>query len=320
MENKIDHAVRDVLGKTEVPSASIAVVLNGEIVHVAAYGTARLEERIEAAPRTRYGIGSISKQFVAVAVLLLCEEGRLSLEDTVSRWFPDLTQANEITVRQLLSHTSGYRDYWPQDYVTTEMKQATTPDAIVDRWAKMLLDFQPGVEWQYSNTNYTIAGRIVEKISNEPLMQFLQRRVFMPLKMNKVTETDTKPLASPDAAAYTRYGLGPIRQASKEAPGWLYSAGDLAMTAHNLALWDISVINQALLSRASYEAETTPVKLKNGSDSGYALGLFVGEGSSLWHFGGSSGFRSANLIWPEQKAALVVLTNCNVGPRRSGYC
>jgi D-alanyl-D-alanine carboxypeptidase len=299
--------------RTEVPAVSIAVVLNGKVTHVAAYGIARLEERIEATPSTRFGIGSISKQFVAAAVLLLCEEGRLSLDDNVSRWFPGLTQANEITVRQLLSHTSGYRDYWPQDYVTAEMKDATTADAIVSRWAKMPLDFQPGAEWQYSNTNYSIAGRLVEKVSGEPLMQFLQTRIFGPLNMNTVTEADTKPLSPPDAAAYTRYGLGPIRPASKEAPGWLYSAGNLAMTAHELALWDISLIDKTLLSRASYEVETTGVKLNNGSNSGYALGLFVSETGCLWHFGGSSGFRSANLIWPEQRAAVVVLTNCNVG-------
>lgn len=313
MENKIDRAVRDVLQKTEIPGASIAVVLNGKIAHEAAYGIARLEQRIEAAPSTRYGIGSISKQFVAAAVLLLCEEDRLSLEDSVSRWFPGLAQSNEITVRQLLSHTSGYRDYWPQDYVTVEMRQATTPEAILSRWAKMPLDFQPGEQWQYSNTNYSIAGRIVEKVSGEPLMQFLQTRVFTPLNMDTVTEADTKPLSPPDAAAYTRYGLGPLRPASKEAPGWLYSAGDLAMTAHDLALWDISLIDQTLLSRASYQAETTRIKLKNGADSGHALGLFVSETGCLWHFGGSSGFRSANLIWPELRAGVVVLTNCNVG-------
>ena len=105
----------------------------------------------------RYAIGSISKQFTAAAILLLQQEGKLSLDDPVSRFIPGLTRGNEVTVRQLLSHTSGYQDFWPQDYVMPMMLKSVTPQAIADRWAKQPLDFDPGSRWQYSNANYTLA-------------------------------------------------------------------------------------------------------------------------------------------------------------------
>jgi len=113
----------------------------------------------------RYSIGSISKQFTATAMLLLQEENKLSLDDKVAKFIPDLTRANEVTIRQLLSHTSGYQDYWPQDYVPPFMLQAITANRILDLWAHKPLDFDPGTKWQYSNTNFVIAGMIVEKVS-----------------------------------------------------------------------------------------------------------------------------------------------------------
>src|SRR5262249_54574774 len=114
---KIDAAVRRVLSSTGVPSASVAIVRDGRIAYLQAYGDARLQPRVAATPGMRYRIGSISKQFAATAILMLAEQGKLSLDDPVARFVPDLTRAKEITIRQVLSHTSGYQDYWPQDYV-----------------------------------------------------------------------------------------------------------------------------------------------------------------------------------------------------------
>jgi CubicO group peptidase (beta-lactamase class C family) len=170
---KIDKVATDTLARTGVPSASIAIVKDGQIVYVKAYGDARLEPKTPATPQMRYSIGSISKQFTAAAILLLQEQGKLSLDDKVGKYVPELTRANEVTIRQLLSHTSGYQDYWPQDYVMPMMLQPVTAQKIMDIWAKKPLDFEPGTKWQYSNTNYVIAGVIVEKVSHMPLLQFL---------------------------------------------------------------------------------------------------------------------------------------------------
>ena len=112
----------------------------------------------------RYSIGSVSKQFAASAILLLAEEGKLSLDDKVEKFVPGLTRGGDVTLRQLLSMTSGYQDYWPQDYVMPGMLKPVTPDEIVSRWAKIPLDFEPGTQWQYSNTNYVIIGMVVQKV------------------------------------------------------------------------------------------------------------------------------------------------------------
>src|SRR5437762_10571769 len=193
--DKIDKLATDTLARTGVPSASIAVVKDGQVVYVKAYGDARIEPKTTATAEMRYSIGSISKQFTAAAILLLQEQGKLSLDDKVGKYIPDLTRANEVTIRQLRSHTSGYQDYWPQDYVVPMMLQPTTAQKIMDGWARKALDFDPGSKWQYSNTNFVIAGVIVEKAARKSLIQFLREKVFTPLGMASVTDTDQQKLS-----------------------------------------------------------------------------------------------------------------------------
>jgi D-alanyl-D-alanine carboxypeptidase len=253
LQQKIDAAANTVLQQTGVPSASVAVVKDGKIAFLQAYGKARLEPAVPAHPEMRYAIGSISKQFTASAILMLQEEGKLSLDDKVAKFIPDLTRANEVTIRQLLSHTSGYQDYYPQDYTPPLMTHPTTAAEIMDRWARKPLDFDPGTRWQYSNTNYVIAGAIVEKASGMPIFDFLQRRIFSAVGMNSVANVDQKKLGDTDPTGYMRYGLGPLRPAKAEGAGWMFAAGELAMPASELAKWDISVIDQKLLKPGSYK-------------------------------------------------------------------
>jgi D-alanyl-D-alanine carboxypeptidase len=312
MQQKIDQVAHDALAKTGVPSASVAIVKDGQIAYLHAYGNARLDPETPAKPEMRYSIGSISKQFTAAAILRLQEKGKLSLDDKVSKFIPGLTRANEITIRQLLSHTSGYQDYWPQDYVMPMMLQPVDAHKILDTWARKPLDFDPGTKWQYSNTNYVIAGLIVEKASGEPLLQFLQQEIFAPLNMKSVADTDKAKLGDTDPTGYMRYALGPPRPAPKEGSGWLFAAGELAMPAEDLAKWDISIINQELLKPASYQEFETEVLLKNGLGTQYGLGVDVSARlghRALSHGGEVSGFTSENLVFPDERAAVVVLTN-----------
>jgi CubicO group peptidase (beta-lactamase class C family) len=309
---KLDQVAEQALQQTGVPSASVAIVRDGEIAYTKGYGKARLDPPEAAEPGMRYSIGSISKQFTAAAVLFLEQQGKLSLDDQVGKYLPDLTRANEVTIRMLLSHTSGYRDYWPEDYLMPPMLEATTSQHILDVWGKKALDFDPGTKWQYSNTNYVIAGRIVERVSGEPLMQFLEEHIFHPLGMKEVWNSDLKKLGDTDAQGYSRYALGPLRPSQKEGAGWMFAAGELAMPAYDLAQWDISVMNRSLLEVKSYDEMFTPVKLKDGSDSHYALGLGVGDLSGhgyLEHSGEVMGFTSENYVFPKEKLAIAVLTN-----------
>ena len=309
---KVDELADQALEQTGVPSASVAIVRDGEIVYTKGYGKARLDPPEAAEPRMRYSIGSISKQFTAAAVLLLEQQGKLSLDDKVAKYLPDLTRASDITIRMLLSHTSGYQDYWPEDYLMPPMYEPTTAQHILDTWGKKPLDFEPGTKWQYSNTNFVIAGRIVEMVSGEPLMQFLQEKVFRPLDMKEVWNSDVTKLGDTDARGYTRYALGPLRPSPKEGAGWMFAAGELAMPAYDLAQWDISLINRSLLEPKSYDEMFASVKLKDGSDSKYGLGQFVREmnGHPLYeHSGEVMGFTSENFVFPKDKLAIAVLTN-----------
>ena len=312
LREQIDAAARATLADTGVPSASVAIVQNGAITYLHAYGDARIAPQTPATPAMRYSIGSISKQFTAAAILLLAQDGKLSLDDPVSRFVPNLRRGNEVTIRELLSHTSGYQDYWPQDYVMPNMLKPVTAEQILDQWARKPLDFDPGTEWQYSNTNFVIAGLIVEKASRQPLLQFLSERIFAPLGMKSVINIDQERLTQTDATGYLRYAIGPLRPSPKEGKGWLFAAGELAMPAEDLAKWDISMMNQSLLKPASYAAMERETVLKNGLGTRYGLGVSVrselGE-RAIEHGGEVSGFTSQNLVFPDKKVAVVVLTN-----------
>ncbi|MGH8114459.1 MAG: serine hydrolase domain-containing protein [Rhodanobacteraceae bacterium] len=309
---RIDKIAQDALAKSGVPSASIAVVRDGKLAYVHAYGDARLDPKTPATPAMRYSIGSISKEFTAAALLMLQQQGKLSIDDKVAKFFPSLTDADHITIRQLLSHTSGYQDFWPQDYLMPMMKKPTTPAFIMDTWARKPLDFAPGSQWQYSNTNYVIAGAIVHKLTGLIPFEFLQQHVFPKLGISDAYDTNLRALPSTDARGYSRFALGALRPSQKEGVNWMYGAGELAMTASDLAKWDIAMIDNTALQPASWHAMQTDVLLNDGLGSGYGLGVFVGrldDHRMIWHDGEVMGFTAGNYVFPDDHIAVVVLTN-----------
>jgi len=314
---RVDSIATAVLASTGVPSASVAIVTHGRLAYAQAYGTAKLDPRTAATPDMRYGIGSISKQFTAATVLLLQQEGKLSLDDPVGKYLPGLTRGNDVTIRMVLSHTSGYQDFWPQDYVPPAMEKAITPQAILDHWAKQPLDFEPGTRWQYSNTNFEVAALIVQKVSGTPFWQFVETRILEPLHLTSAVDFDAKGPSAVQPVGYMRYGLGPLRPAIPTGPGWMYGAGELAMTASDLARWDISVIDRSLLAPASYAEMEKSVLLENGVTSDYGLGVDVGMMSGhrmIEHSGEVAGFTAENIVFPDDSAAVVVLTNQDAAP------
>lgn len=192
------------------------------------------------------------------------------------------------------------------------MLQPVTADKILGLWARKPLDFDPGTKWQYSNTNYVIAGVIVEKVAQMPLLRFLREKVFTPLGMTSVSDIDQQKLGDADPTGYLRYALGPLRPAPKEGKGWLFAAGELAMQAQDLAKWDISLIDQKLLKPASYRQLETEVQLQNGLGTHYALGVSVNQEAgtrAVSHGGEVSGFTAENVVFPEKRVAIVALTN-----------
>ena len=310
---QIDQIAADALQQTGVPSASVAVVTDGKLQFARAYGRQN-GGQAAATTTAAYPIASVSKQITGAAILLLAEEGKLSLDDPVARYLPALTDADKVTIRQLLSHTSGYRDYWPQNYAFSAMFSPVQPQGILDRWAKMPLDFAPGSQWQYSNTGFVAAGQIVEKVSGEPFMRFVQRRIFQPLNM-KVGDADFD-LKSLDAQPFTRFALGPVRPATWVKPGWLYAAGQLATTPTEWSKWSIARLDRTLMTPASWDAQEKEVPLADGKPTRYGLGVFTDEvrGRKRVHHGGAHvGFLSEDRVYPNDKAAVIVFVNADFG-------
>jgi len=311
-EKAIDEIVAKALSDSGVPSASIAIVKDGKIALAKAYGQAQLEPAVPATPAMRYKIASNSKQLTATAILLLAEEHKLSLDDKVARFLPDLTRAKDVTIRQLLTHTAGYQDFYADDYVPPFMQKDTTAQEILDGWAKKPLDFEPGTRWQYSNTGYVVLGVIVEQVGGKSLYAFLKERVFDKLGIKTAIDIDGT-WDKADPRPYTHYALGPMREVPAEGKYWLWAAGELAMSASDLARWDIALMEGKILKPASKKALTTEMVLADGTGTGYGLGLFVSQlpnGHRRWaHTGGASGFLSTNVDFPDDKASITVLTN-----------
>jgi CubicO group peptidase (beta-lactamase class C family) len=314
----VDQAAGTIMQKNAVPAISLAIVRQGHIAYLKAYGFASLTHPSRRASiSTRFAIGSISKEFTAAAILLLADRGKLSLDDTVSKYLPDLTDAGQVTIRELLSHMSGYRDYFFQEYIPARMQRPTSVNAILRTWAKRALDFPPGQEWQYSGTNYVIAGRIVELVTGESYEKFLADDILRPIGITDETFADHPGRSERNATGYYRFALGPPRPAPRTGRNWLFAMADLEMTAEDVALWDISLLSRSVLSAASWRAMSSEAKTTSGRSTGYGLGFFVRDMTGidgrqhriLHHPGEISGFRSHNFVLPDLNAALVILTN-----------
>lgn len=316
IREKIDKLATETLAKTATPSASLMVVKEGQIAYLKAYGNARLDPQTPAKSEMRYCLGSLSKPFTAEAILLLQEQGKLSLDDKVSRFLPDLSHANDVTIRQVLTQTSGYREYWTVDYLPLKVLQPTTPRKIADQAAHGPLNFDPGMKWEISDTNYVIAGMIVERASGMPLYRFLREKLLAPLSMESAIDIDAEKLGPADPVGYIRYALGPPRPAPREGQGWLFGGEELAMTARDMGKWDISLINHELLKPSSYRQFETAVLLSNGLATGYALGNGIArkaERRAIYSAGDVSGFSASNTIFPDDRIAIAVFANMDAG-------
>jgi CubicO group peptidase (beta-lactamase class C family) len=313
-ESKVAAIATKVLSDTGVPSASVGIVQNGAIVYTHAFGLANLKPARPADAAMAYPIGSISKQFTSTAALLLQQQGKLSIDDPVAKYFPELTRAGEITLRNLMTMTSGYEDFAPQDYSIPAWYQPRRPIDTIHEWATKPLDFEPGTQYQYSNTNYVLLALILERVTGKPFYQFLRESVLNPARLPDVFNayTDREKL---QVTGYQSFALQPPRVLPLEAASWYFGDGELAMPAASLLTWDLTIINQTLLSPASYKEMETPFLFKDGKPSTYGLGLHIPTLAShnghreLEHSGEVGGYVAENIVLPDDKLAIVVLTN-----------
>ena len=314
---RIRSEVHRLMVAEHVPSISIAVVQGEHITFAEAFGTASIQPPAAATPATRYQLASTSKTFAAQAILQLEAKGKLSLDDTVSRWYPAVTDANHITLRMLLSHTGGLGNFYPTHYPAGPRGGRVSPDSIIAQWGSRPSLSQPGAEFHYSNLGYEIAARIVEKVSGERYFDYLQHRVFQPAGMVETLDLDTLPDRSPLlATGYVREALGPLQPAEYEGPGWSFGAGQVVTTARDLAMWDVALLGGHVLPAVQASEEVKPVRLASGKLSPTALGLFVDTDNGhrrYYHSGQGLGFLALNMVYPDDHLAYVILVNTSEG-------
>ncbi|MBA3550008.1 MAG: beta-lactamase family protein [Nannocystis sp.] len=292
---------------------SLAIVRDGEVVLARGYGKASLESGAPATIDTAFAIGSVTKQFTCASALLLAEDGRLTLEDRVATFYPELTRAADISLYDVLSNVSGYPDYYPLDFVDERMQGPIDPDALLRQYASGPLDFDPGTRYSYSNTGFVLAGRVVERLAGEPFAAFLQRRIFAPAGMQR-SSFQPAPGTPGLAAGHTSFALGEPTAARPEASGWMHAAGAIYSTATDLARWDLALMQGKLLRPESWRRMITPRTLTTGDATDYGCGVGVArrQGETVVsHSGAVSGFLAWNAMIPRTRSAVILLVNAD---------
>lgn len=309
----IDSGVGQVMRRFNVPGAAVMVLLDGHLVHARAYGQRDVARGLAVRTDTPFEIGSITKQFTAAAIVQLQEAGKLTLDDPLARHLPDAPHAHEVTLRQLLSHTSGLHDYFdgPEREVDELVTQPIAFDRLIARVRDRPLDFAPGSRWSYSNTGYILLGRVIEVVSGERYVDYVRRHLLEPLDMRHTfTLADTERLQG--MAVGYRHEAGVLRRSPYFHPDWSGAAGFLVSTLDDLARWDRGLSGGKVVSPAGYREMITPVHTAEGGSADYGLGLFVNAvygQTRIGHTGGSQGFTTADEYFPGLGLRIIAFTN-----------
>jgi len=318
--DEVDRYVEAQMRQLHIPGVALAVVHGGRTVKAQGYGFADLEMQVPVTPGTVFEIGSNTKQFTAALVMMLVEEGTVRLDDTLARHLPDAPAAwRGITIRQLLSHTSGIQNHVAlpgyMGRFTTSILRETSPgrDELLEMFFELPLEFAAGETWAYDNTGYYLLGIIAERASGRPFWELVEERLFAPLGMNATRNTDPWPVIPNRASGYEwlgdRFENRPVL-----APFIAFSAGALLSTVEDLAKWDAALSSERVLTRASLDAMWTPVRTNDGTAASidYGLGWFIdsynGHRITL-HSGGTPGFSSAIYRFRDDALTVIVLTN-----------
>ncbi|MEO7207162.1 MAG: serine hydrolase domain-containing protein [Steroidobacteraceae bacterium] len=333
LAGSIDKTAAAAVAAGETPGLEVAVIKNGKPVLVKSYGSANLEQHVPVTNSSVFRIGSVTKQFTAAALLLLAEEGKVSVQDKLSKYYPNFPRADDITLDQMLHHTSGIYNYTSAPNFAVDGMIHRSTDEMVEFIGKLpkTQDFEPGTNWSYSNSAYFILGGVVEKASGEALAKVFKTRFFTPLGMTHSALDDETEIVDGRARGYSGAGPGKFTNApfiSMSIPG---GAGSVRSTAGDLAKWNAALYGGKILKPASLAAMLTPGKLNNGENSGtamakmmaaagapasakheYGYALFLSDDAGhrkIDHGGGIYGFSSSLSEFPDDKTTVVVLSN-----------
>jgi CubicO group peptidase (beta-lactamase class C family) len=287
-------------------SGSVLVIRDGMPVFSKGYGLANVEHGVANTPQTKFRLGSITKQFTAMAILILQERGKLAVEDPIGKYFDDPPKAWEgVTIHNLLTHTSGIHSYTSEPDYVKKMAQPETVRSMIARFRDKPLDFKPGEKFQYSNSGYFLLGAIIEKVSGQSYEAFLKEAIFKPLDMTDSGYDHPSSILSHRASGYTRKA-DVLENAEYLDMAQPYAAGSLYSTTLDLAKWDRAVGDCALINKESTTRMFTPEK------NNYAYGWSVttrSDRKEIGHGGGINGFVTDIVRYPDQKVCVVVLSN-----------
>lgn len=306
---RVDNFVKAEMLKQKVPGVSVAVVKNGKIILAKGYGFANVEHNVPVKPETIFQSGSVGKQFTAAAVMLLVEDGKIELEDKIGKYLGEVPEGwKNITVRHLLTHTSGMTDY-PPDF---DFRKDYTEDELLARAKTIPLGFAPGEKWAYSNMGYVILGILIRKASGKFYGDFLQERVFKPLGMNTARIISEADIVQNRAAGY-RLVKDELKNQEWVSPSLNTTAdGALYLNVYDMAKWDAALYGEKLLKKSSLDQMWTPVKLNDGKTSPYGFGWALGEVNKrriIEHGGSWQGFKSFIARYPDTSLTVIVFAN-----------
>jgi D-alanyl-D-alanine carboxypeptidase len=314
-EATVDAYIQAEMAKRHIPGLSLAVVRDGKVVLTRGYGMANVEHGVPARPETAFQLASLSKPFTAAAVLLLVEDGKVGLDDPISRHLALAPEAwSGVTVRHLLNHTSGIKSYTSLPDFLKSPRKDYEREELVRLVSDLPLEFEPGSKWDYNNTGYFLLGMIIEKASGKSYAEFLSERLFTPLGMTATRVNDHRELIPNRANGYS--WLGRLRNGEYVSPTQPFAAGALISTVEDLARWDAALDTDAPLTPALREQMWTPTTLADGSTHPYGFGWGVSGGSGprvVEHGGGIPGFSTQFLRFPDHRLTVIVLANLETG-------
>jgi D-alanyl-D-alanine carboxypeptidase len=309
--DQVDRLIKSEMEKHQIAGLALTVVKNGRAIKTKCYGVANLEWNVPVGKDTVFEIGSVTKQFTAACILMLAEEGKLSLDDKISQHLSNTPAAwTNITVRHLLTHTSGIKNYTVLDGF--ELSKHLTQAQFIQRMASEPLNFQPGDSWAYCNTGYSLLGYIVENASGKNYWDFLQERIFQPLQMTNTTKRLPSEVIPHRAAGYELKSHTHINRDYELTD--LFSAGAILSTITDMAKWNAGVSGDALLKPSSKEQWWTPVKLNDGKTKNYGFGWFLDPlngHKDIGHGGSTSGFSATIQRFPDDKLSILMLSNAD---------
>ena len=314
LADRVDAAVKEFLAARQIVGTSVGVMKDGRILLAKGYGFADLENEVPATEHTVYRLGSVTKQFTASAIMQLVEQGKLSLDDELTKFVPDYpTKGHRITVDRLLTHTSGIKGYTEMPKFWEQSRQDLTHEQMIAMFSAEPFEFAPGERYQYNNSAYYLLGVIIEKTSGQGYADYLKQKVFDPLGLAETHYLDEAPIVRRRAAGY-EVRQGAVRNDDPLSMKLPYAAGSLGASVLDLMKWQTALVESRLLKPESYARMKTPATLNDGSKTTYGYGLGMGtlEGHrKVAHGGGINGFRSQLAYYPDDRLTVVVL--CNTG-------